>query len=249
MNLDSLNKKRDQLTDLENAVLDYLIDIRNQINVVTIKEVAECLFVSTSTITRLSQKMGFSGFKELKYTLSKIDDNGMSGFELDDEECERLFSQFRSTLELVETAAFEKLIQMIKNGKKIELFAVGGSYPVALDFTKKLQGLGFDADLRSDWDDLIRVSKMIGMKDVAIFLSFSGETKLIKELLNNVKQTGASMIGFTSSSESTLAQQVDISLILEGDSFSFEDADLNNRMSYYVVTDLIVKELYKIFSE
>lgn len=70
--LSSLLSKATELTHAEYRILSYLIDNPSQIGKLTIRQLAETNFVSTTTIMRLCQKLGFSGYSELVYYCKQL---------------------------------------------------------------------------------------------------------------------------------------------------------------------------------
>jgi len=70
MNLD-LNKLTCgvSLTDTEQAVLEYLLLHLDEALKLGVRGVAKANFTSTSTVMRLSRKLGYNGFIEMYYKL------------------------------------------------------------------------------------------------------------------------------------------------------------------------------------
>ncbi|MDI6554179.1 MurR/RpiR family transcriptional regulator, partial [Leuconostoc falkenbergense] len=69
----SLKQHYDDLTDSEREVVSYLYDHMSEVKKMGIIEVAKKTLVSKSTVLRLSQKLGYSGFSEMKKYLTNLD--------------------------------------------------------------------------------------------------------------------------------------------------------------------------------
>ena len=67
---DHVRAGESKLNDLEGEIMRYIIELRDDIDDVTLKSVAERFFVAPNTIVRLAHKLGFSGFTELKQSYS-----------------------------------------------------------------------------------------------------------------------------------------------------------------------------------
>lgn len=67
---DHVRAGESKLNDLESEIMRYIIELRDDIDDVTLKSVAERFFVAPNTIVRLAHKLGFSGFTELKQSYS-----------------------------------------------------------------------------------------------------------------------------------------------------------------------------------
>jgi len=64
-----LQKKRNDLSELEKRVLDFILNDYELIANLSIDDIANKSFVSTATVSRCSQKLGYQGYRELKYAL------------------------------------------------------------------------------------------------------------------------------------------------------------------------------------
>lgn len=60
---DHVRAGESKLNDLESEIMRYIIELRDDIDDVTLKSVAERFFVAPNTIVRLAHKLGFSGLR------------------------------------------------------------------------------------------------------------------------------------------------------------------------------------------
>ena len=71
----------------------------------------------------------------------------------------------------------KQMMTLIHQSNTIEVFGLGGSFPICTDFARKLTFLGKKAFARSDWDEQEAAVSNLNQEDLAIFVSFTGETK------------------------------------------------------------------------
>lgn len=85
MNLD-LNKLTCgvSLTDTEQAVLEYLLLHLDEALKLGVRGIAKANFTSTSTVMRLSRKLGYNGFIEMYYKLLGAVGEGNQSYELNE---------------------------------------------------------------------------------------------------------------------------------------------------------------------
>ena len=69
--MDIISSKNIKLSKSENIIVDRIKDINVDFSHININDLSEILKVSNSTITRFAQKLGFDGFSELKFDISK----------------------------------------------------------------------------------------------------------------------------------------------------------------------------------
>ena len=64
-----LIQHRDQLSQLEKQVLDYIIRYPKKLVHLKLEEVAKEMYISTATISRTCKRLGFQGFQDFKLQL------------------------------------------------------------------------------------------------------------------------------------------------------------------------------------
>ena len=127
-------------SEMENSVLEYLKLHKSNLKQLTIQKVADETYTSKSTIFRLSKKLGFEGFTDMIYHLSRQDvnvvnrdlDTYISGI---NEDVRNIFIQNEKAL-----AQFRQMIQVNKSA----LYVIGTGYSGILGeyFYKKVLGKG-----------------------------------------------------------------------------------------------------------
>lgn len=66
-----LREKFEKMTNLsegQKSILQYMCDHSQEIASMTIKELAQATYTSPATLIRVSKKLGYNGFDELKKT-------------------------------------------------------------------------------------------------------------------------------------------------------------------------------------
>lgn len=173
-------------------IAKYVINNAKKVSGLTIKELAEVTFCSPATINRFVSSIGLDGYKEFIYVLRYYNNTYMNKKVVDEEMDEKniLESHFaRTTNNLTKTKdallmqqnIVKKIIENIEKANKINIFSVGGTFNSAKDFADKLERLGFVVTSSNDYHNGYYIAKQTGPKDLAVFISYSGETEdLIK---------------------------------------------------------------------
>ena len=196
-----LEKKRNHLSKIENQVLDYILTHMTEISSQTIYEVAQALFVSTATISRTAKHLGYRGFQELKYAIvqsvqSESTESDSRSFQAI---TQQLIANVQDSFQQMDEAKVAEMLKMIERANTIEVFGVGGSFPICTDFARKLTFLGKKAYARSDWDEQEAAVKNLDGQDLAIFVSYTGETKGILAYARVAQEQQVPMISLISS--------------------------------------------------
>lgn len=162
---------------------------------------SEC-FVSIATATRLAQRVGLSGFPELKFALieaKKYDTNiKMQGESVEIKEYSKnLISAIDESFDTIIEATVKFVIKAIHNAEKVDFYAVGGTNLIAQDFAFKLDRLGKYVTYYADFHMQYVQAKKSNDKTVAIAISFSGTTPEIVKSIKIAKENNATTILIT----------------------------------------------------
>lgn len=227
-------------SEMEHSVLEYLKLNKAHIKELTIQKVADETYTSKSTIFRLSKKLGFEGFTDMIYHLSKQDVN-VENKDLDtyvrgiNEDVRNIFIQNEKAL-----AQFSQMIQENKSA----LYVIGTGYSGILGeyFYKKVLGKGELVYYANGADSNTLFINNLHRISQIICISKSGETALVNNKAMIAKEQGKGVISFTHSSDNTLARQSDIAFIVDDNQF----LDRNNVYSTHFYSLLFLYLEYVI---
>lgn len=244
-----LNKKRSGLSSLEKQVFDFMIKNPEIVVKLKVNELAKELYVSTATITRTAQKLGLSGYQELKYQLAEYQKNLFS-VKYKENSQENFISQeikksIESSFTKINLEKITLLVEQIKKANFIEIFAVGGSMGIGIDLAKKLLHLGYKTSAKTDWDDLLIASETLTSKDLAIIISQSGETIQLLNYVNNLKKTDTFIASIIANDQSAIEELSDLILITKSVPFYYLETDLSSRVGLLALCDVLAIELVK----
>ncbi|MGT2910777.1 MurR/RpiR family transcriptional regulator [Streptococcus cameli] len=232
------------LTSLEREALEYIWQQKESVINQSIEDVAKILHMSTATISRAAKKVGFSGFNELKFVMRQH-----AGFlthkysgSLDILSYKQfLMEQINETFDSLSDETIFAVLEALKVSDRIEIYAVGGSYSLAADTSKKLNFLGKITQARLDWDDLRQAATLMKPKDLAIMISMSGETHHIIEYAETVKKTGARIVSLIGNEQSKLQSLSDMSIVTKSRYKNYGEADLGSRVAMQAVLDYLLE--------
>lgn len=241
-----LQKKRATLSKLEKQVLEYIFANPHKIVKMRIDDLAKELFLSTATISRAAKRLGFKGYQELKFTIIqnlKEDTLPMSDphtkVKISDYK-ETVISEIETALEGITDVTIQEIVELLKQAKSIEFFAVGGSYVSGLSAARKMTELGIRTSSHLDWDHLKARSKMMDPNQLAILISLSGETSQILEYGENLVESKVPTLAFIGTEKSSLEAISDYSIVLSSDPIYIKNVDLKSRYLIDMMLDYIL---------
>jgi RpiR family transcriptional regulator, carbohydrate utilization regulator len=233
----------------ERGIADYILEKPEEIYKLNIKELAAQANVSLPTVFRFTRRLGFQGFKDFKVALIRDISVGLylSPDAMDSGSAEGVahgmfeneIANLRETLANVDYAAMRKTVAAIGKARRVLIFAVSSSVPIAFDFYWKLCLAGFTCFHHTD----VYIQKMTARNatstDVALGVSFSGDTREVVECLKVAQENGARTVCLTSFINSSITQFADIKLFTAPVKSLHQKLDIPSRMAQIAILDVI----------
>ena len=213
------------LRPAERRVADEILDDPKRAVHLSITELAKRAEVSDSTVVKFCKRLGYKGFQEFKILLAQdvatkpiLTDGeielGNDVKTIKEKIFQASINALQDTARVLDSDALEVAVQAIAKAKEIHFYGLGASGIVAQYAERKFSRIGLRVGAFVDTHMQIARAVHLQPGDVAISLSFSGETKEIVEANRAAKVAGALSIAITSYSRSTLAQEADLLLLI-----------------------------------
>lgn len=116
---------------------------QEEVENITLKAIANELFISSSTVIRACKKLGYQTYNELRYDLrlskelkknqAKLEHNSFEQLK------EQLHVEFEHTLSILSEQDFQIFADKILEARRIFCIGVGSSYMPMTDFNRKLK--------------------------------------------------------------------------------------------------------------
>ncbi|MBG9981508.1 MurR/RpiR family transcriptional regulator [Aerococcaceae bacterium DSM 111020] len=192
-------------TDNEREILKYIINNPQQVTNLSITELAEKTLTSKSSIFRVAQKLGFSGYSAFKYYLAEeIDKNNNRKF------TDSLDNDLKQTRKLFKQADIHAIVKMLMESDQILGYATGVGQQNALDdFGRSLLVLDKLVMNIPASKELSLISSHLNETDTLIIVSLSGDIRNIAQTIQKIKLNGVKIIGVTRADHSLLSDLAD----------------------------------------
>jgi DNA-binding MurR/RpiR family transcriptional regulator len=240
------------LNPTERLIADYVLEDPERVLSSSIAEMRDGSGASVGSIVGFCRSLGLKGFAEFKIGLAReLAQSGFSGFspaadgrsEQNGSVFEKVF-QFhaRSLLETLQINGQETLREAalaLGRGRRIELFSIGISYPVAYLTSCKLQLIGLPASSLFDWHMQLIAATQLRKGDVAFGISCSGSTRETVRCLEIAQSKGAKTICLTNSMKSPITAFSDIALFATPSEIKYFQAPLASRITQLAIVDAL----------
>lgn len=186
-------------------IYKYIVSNFEKIQYMTIRELAEKLQVSTSTILRFCNKNDFVGYAEFKEALKK--EILLQKSTPPSEDLQELSDFFERTNSNAFEEKLSAAVQMLRNSDMIIFIGMGSSGTLAKYGARYFSNLGHFA---VGLEDALYPIEFFQWKNTAVLaISESGETSRLMEAIHQFKQKNCKILSITNSSLSTLAKLSD----------------------------------------
>lgn len=196
------------LNELELSVYEYVMQHKNAVSYMRIRELAAEAHVSTTTVLRFCKKMGCDGYTEFKLRMKEYAGQ-KSVAQLPED-----FSEIRAFFDRMETKRFqqglEKAAAMIARAEHIIFVGIGNSGYVGQYGARYFTNLGKFSLFISD--PFYPLNMLDAASTTAVVLSVSGEPEQVVTSVNELKRAGCGIISITNTEQCTVARLADINL-------------------------------------
>lgn len=258
--LDHLREKIVTMTNSERKVADYIIKNLSEVTFDTVNELSKKVGTSTTTIMRLTAKLGYSGYSEFQHDIQEFMKDqaapqarlisNLKNVEEDELWAQTVNYQINQINQLstqLDLKSLEKAIELIENSNRIYCTCVRSGLPVGQYFSQNINRIKGNCRLIvadvSDWVDEI-VSMNEG--DLLVTISFPRYAKRINDFVKIAKEKGVSVLIITDTYSSPLIDYGEVVLPCNSDSLAFHNSPITALVVVdYIINALAIKESYR----
>ena len=217
---DKLRFRKD-FTPVETKIAEYILKNELEIENYSTREIAKATFTSPSAVIRLCHKLGFDGFsdfkkrflEETKYLSSgeKVDVN--FPFKKQDTvrqvigEIGDLYQNtLKDTQSLLDPITMMHCRDLIEKAGTIYIYSFGTYLTQAYSFKEKMMKVGKKVVISDVLNYQLYEAQCMNKHDLAIIISYSGETKKCLKIADICKDRDIKVISITSLGENSLSK-------------------------------------------
>jgi DNA-binding MurR/RpiR family transcriptional regulator len=243
------------LPPAERRVAQRVIDDPEGVANSTITELAHSCGTSETTVIRFCRAIGFSGYPELRLTLATeagraqgVTGGRIVGSDIGPED---------NLQQVVETIAFadaraveetatqldihtlEEVVTAVVDARRVDIYGVGASAFVALDFQQKLHRIGLVSYAWADAHIMLTSAAVLKPEDVAVGISHTGSTIDTIDALAVAKRRGSTTVAVTNFPRSAIADVADLVLTTAARETTFRSGATASRLAQLTVIDCV----------
>ncbi|WP_435173989.1 MurR/RpiR family transcriptional regulator [Gordonia hongkongensis] len=217
----------------------------------SVSETARIADVSTATVVRFAQKLGYKGFHAIKLALAQeiaaSPDGRLADVEPTDSALDVLVKVSRAGAQAVldasttvSAAALEASVAALLAARSVLFVAVGTSAPVAADAAYRLKTVGIPAEFPADPHVQHVSARLLCPGDVCFVISHTGSTRESLLAVDGARRAGATTIAVTSFASSPLTEVVDHPIVAGAREVAFHLEAVSSRLAHVAVLDALL---------
>jgi DNA-binding MurR/RpiR family transcriptional regulator len=252
-----LREGRDGLNPAEYAAADYVLADPQRASTLSVHELADKAFVSSSAVIRMCRDLGFEGYKDFRSSLTveiALRDENMSLSREDIEKGDSIseiiqkitYKNVQSLLDtqhLMDTDTLQKCVALLEKAKSVILFGLGASWLAGRDAYEKLLRINKPCTINEDWHLQLLSARNSTRDDVGVVISYSGQTTEMIECMKAMKDNHTPIIVITRCVDSPISELADYKLYTTANESLFRSAAMSSRISQLDIIDILYTAL------
>jgi DNA-binding MurR/RpiR family transcriptional regulator len=244
------------LAPAERRVGQRVLEEPQRVSSWTISELAAACDTSETTVVRFCRAVGLPGYPALRLALATelakaerdsdltrpVTGDIAPGDDLESVVRKIAFADARAveeTADQLDVGVLKSVIDELVAARRIDVYGVGASAFVALDFQQKLHRIGRTAFAWPDPHIALTSAALLGPGDVAVGISHTGTTDDTVDAVRQARDRGASTVALTNFPRSPLAKISDHVLTTAARETTFRSGAMASRLAQLTVVDCV----------
>jgi DNA-binding MurR/RpiR family transcriptional regulator len=235
---EGIHGRYQSLSQNQKKLADFLIENYDHIPFYSVQNIAEATSMSVASVVRLSQRLGFKGFLEMRSEVSKelqeqIKNNTV--FSLIDDETLRDdtltevanhdIKNISDTLNLIDRNSFNKAVKLILDSDRVFTIGLGISYLLSEILAYQLKQVAVDAyNFTHNHTTFMEQVPFLNKKDLIIAFSFPPYSKETIDTAAYADKKNVKVVSITNKIAAPISFSSDVSLIVRSKNFLFTNS-------------------------
>lgn len=223
-----IRSERDHMSAIERRIADFILDNAHLLRDYSSQQLASALGISQSSVVKFSQKLGFKGYPDLKYSIGEAVARAGNGGQAQAPVAPagNDYTGIAERLRLSKAAAEEEtwlanpqadveaIVQLIDAAPKVFVYGLGDDGLYAREFAMRLSLLGMLTVHHADPILMMANLSAARANDVMLVFSEFGKLPQLFQLSRQFQDVGGKVVSITRHSANPLRAHADASLVL-----------------------------------
>jgi DNA-binding MurR/RpiR family transcriptional regulator len=235
-------------------IADYVLQNADGVLQMSVTELSEATDASEGSVINFCQRLGLSGFQQLKLSLAQeivrpvhFIHEDLEPTDEADVVCRKIFHSgiqaLRDTLSVIDPKALARAVETLRAAARIEIYGIGSSAPIAEDAHYRMLRIGLNAKAVTD-SHIQAISASRTDPAVAVLtISHSGSTHETVMSTKLAKEAGAKTVVITNYARSPIQAHADVVLFTMARETRFRTEAMTSRIAQLCVLDALIAAL------
>ncbi len=244
-------------TDSQQAIADYVLVTRGDLENHSMREIAEATYTSKPTLTRFAQSFGFDGWHDFARSIVQearyqeehycaVDPNIPFTEDDDLKDIARKIADLQRE-SISDTAAqldpeyLEHAARMLVGARRIAIFAMSPNSLVAALFKRKMESIGILVNI-APVDEIGITARALDKRDCALVISYSGNNPRREPMsvIETLKKQEVPIIGITSGGDNLVRRTANVAFTISSRERLFSKiSDYSTEISVVHILDVL----------
>lgn len=213
----------------------------------SIESLAEEISTSKAAIIRFSKKIGYLGFAEFKFELSRYIISGIRENKNENMDISRSITSLyagyiKQINDFIDLKNIKTIAKTLSNARRVKILGKNRTGLSALQFRYRLTKIGFDAEAITDGILMNQMQESLTKGDVVLIFTTRAEDLQYYELIKNISKNGVTTIVVTCT-ETKLIKQSNYHILLPSIENASTSSFLDNQTIMFVFIEILLAEL------
>ena len=252
--------QKELFTYTENKIIDYIIKNKDELNSLTINELAKVTFSSNAAVVRMCKKLGFNGFRNFRMQLLKEKESEKyitntidftSPFyeeESSGQIINNIASLYKESIDIISSEInsneIEKIAECINSCKRLFIFAYGDTRITAMNFINKMIKINKYPILATENHEDDVMCSNVEKNDCVLFISYSCKKNLKTEWIKTLQEKRCSIITITSNEESEFFLESHYKILIPDREHDNKIATFYSQLAFQYILSIIYALVY-----
>ena len=239
-----------RLSPNEQNIMTYVIKNMQAVKKMSIRELADACFVSTTTILRFVRKLDYQGYTDFIEAIIEAEAESRAinipSIVQNDQYRDSYLKNIIEAVKVVTDEKVEKFQTIMSRNPDIYLIAEGLSKEVGRYFVRLLSSVGYNVSFPVEEFEKNSCLKKIKRDDVVMVLSYTGDNvSVVHELEKIFAIATPTIISFTRADNNAIQNMSDLNFYVFADEINYQGTDVTSRIGMIAIMEIL---LYKRLS-
>lgn len=235
------------LSSSEQVVFNYVIKNLHVVKDLSIRELADRCFISTTTLFRFVKKLGYEGYsdfiddvRETEFASRKIE---IPNIVANDDYRDSYLKNVIEAVKVITDEKIDKFEKIMSRNPNIYILAEGLSAEPAQYFRRLLISCGYNVEIPSEEYAFKSILKKVKKDDVLLVLSYNGNNRSVIHKIERIFAISTpNIISITRSDNNAIQNMSDLNFYVFADEIEYEGEDITSRIGMIAIMEIL---LYK----